>query len=218
LFTFANQAVLGHPTLAAQQKVAVLALIQDANIGVHAGQELDIVNVLALEPNVTPESLQQTDYLKTAVYSVHLPMQVAATLVDVDEAQRQKIDEFAKSFGILYQLVDDYSDYFVNDSSFNNHPKYRDYQQGKITYPLLFALGHASEDDVDYLKEHAGKKQISEDVLARATEILDNCGAKAASQEQINTQYEKAVENLAELAIDNTIRAQFIKMLDEFKL
>ena len=218
LFTFACQAILEHSSLSAEQKIAVLKIIQETNIAVHAGQQLDIVNVLTLNPEITEDKLLQTDYLKTSIYSVRQPMQVAAELLALPTDERQKIDTFARFFGILYQLVDDYSDYFVNGSSFETHPKYRDYKQGKITYPLLVALKTADSTDVALLKNNAADKDLTVETLQHVVQILIDCGAQAASKKQIEAYHEQALKSLNLLSIDKESSAGFITMLDSFQI
>lgn len=218
LYTYACQAILRHPTLSDAHKVALLTLLQETNLGVHAGQQLDIVNVLALAPEITKEKLLVTDYLKTSLYSVRLPMQAGAELAGAPNAERGKIDIFARNFGILYQLVDDYSDYFQNASSFDNHPKYRDFKQGKITYPLLAAFEHAGAEDAAFLRAEAGNKRLSDDEMQKITAILERSGAKAAAAEQIEQYHELALRALESLGISPADRRPFKHMLDSFRI
>lgn len=217
-FTYACQAILDHPTLPDSDKVTVLSLLQTANIGVHAGQQLDILNVLSLHMPVDEARLAQTNYLKTAVYSVRLPMQTAAALLALPQEERAQIDTFARSFGSLYQLVDDYSDYFSNDSSFDNHPKYRDFRQGKLTYPLLKAFELADEKDAALLRNHAGSKLADETIMQQVAAVLEHCGAKAASRQQIQEYFEQTQAALAQLQISEDFRSAFATMLAAFRV
>ena len=216
LFTFANQVILEHPDLTPEQKLAVLHILHETNLAVHAGQQLDIVNVLALQPSITEETLLRTDFLKTALYSVRQPMVVAAELVGLKSAERKKIDAFARAFGILYQLVDDFSDYFSNSSSFDDHPKYRDYRQGKITYPLLYGLEHGTTEDVKHLRDNAARKNLTDEEMEQIAERLEKIGAKTAAQQQIKRYYGDAIQALDALAIDKTARDSLLGMLAAF--
>jgi geranylgeranyl pyrophosphate synthase len=209
LFTFACQAILNHPKLQDDKKVALLKLLEDINIGVHAGQQLDIVNVYSLDPIITEESLLRTNELKTALYSIELPMQTAAILLDLPDTERQAISKMAKLFGVLYQLVDDHSDYFKNTSSFNTHPKYRDFRQGKITYPLLIAFETAGPTAQAFLKKHIGDKQASIETLEEVVDIFEECGAKQASKALIDDYFTQTETALDRLKIDAGARQQF---------
>ncbi len=218
LFSYANQAILEHPSLTPKQKVAVLKLMHETNLGVHAGQQLDIVNVVQLQPKLTLDVLLQTNFLKTALYSVQLPMQVAAELLDLPPAERKHINDFANAFGVLYQLVDDHSDYFQNASSFNNHPKYRDFRQGKITYPLLVALEKAVPDDQAFLQKHLGQKEASDQTMAQIVTIFERSGAEQASKELIEDYVARTNTALAKLHIDTNAAKTFTALLAKYQI
>jgi len=218
LYTYANQAILDHQQLSADQKVTLLALLQDVNLQVHAGQQLDILNIFALQPVITKDKLVLTDLLKTASYSVNLPMQMAAELLQLNPEERQKISTFAKSFGVLYQLVDDHSDYFPNSSSFNTHPKYRDFPQGKITYPLLVALETADSDDQAVLRKYIGQKDTPYDTMLQITNILEACGAKSASKQLIGSYFEQTEAALSKLAISSESKQHVGSILANYRV
>jgi len=202
LFTFACQAILNHPTLSDTKKVALLRIIQATNIGVHDGQQLDILNLTSLNTPITKAHLLQTNELKTALYSINLPMQCAAELLDLPATERQHIDQFARACGTLYQLVDDYADYFQNHTAFNAHPKFRDFRQGKVTYPLLYALAHTAKADRQWLEMQLGNKVLSDVHMHKVVTILENCGAQTASQKQITDYHAKAKRYLKKLAMN----------------
>jgi geranylgeranyl pyrophosphate synthase len=218
LFTFACQAILGHEALSSDQKVALLSLLQETNIGVHAGQQLDIVNIFALDPAITKEKLLLTDFLKTALYSINLPMQAAAELLQLDPQERERIAFFAKSFGVFYQLVDDHSDYFSSASSFNDHPKYRDYRQGKITYPLLVAFEKANTTEQTFLREYIGHKEVLGSIVDKVVAILEDCGAKTASKQLIEDYFHQAKTALDTLHIDEKAKQQFTALLEKYQV
>ncbi len=206
LLSFAQSALLKSTHLTPAVKVALLDVLHDTNIGVGYGQLLDSFNLDTEPAHFDIDKLLNIHTLKSALYSTRLPMQTAALLLGLTENEREKIESFTVPFGILFQLVDDYSDYFINASAFNNHPKYRDYRQGKITYPIYQGLKLSNKADRKFLNEHLGDKTFAEHEMQRVIAILENNGAKKASQLFIEPYFIEAVRTLENLALDSRYR------------
>jgi len=217
LFSFSNEIVLQSQSLTDTQKVELLKLLNGTNTDVAYGQQLDAYNVYPALKAFTAERLALIDVLKSARYSTQLPMQCAAFLLGLTPPERAKIDTFAESFGILFQLTDDFSDYFDNPSAFKNRPKYRDYRQGKLTYPLYMGLTMASQKDVTFLKRHLGNKDLSDDSMHKVVAILENCGARKASQDHIESYFANSHEALSKLSMPAGSKEQFVELLAKYK-
>jgi len=216
LFSFACQAIIRQKGFTDKIKLALLEMLNDTNVGVQYGQQLDVFNIEPL--SFTEEKLVLTHSLKSALYSAQLPMQCAAVLQNLTGNERSKIDYFAKPFGILFQLVDDYSDYFNNHSAFNNRPKYRDFRQGKITYPLYSALKTATAKDVAYLKQYLGSKDLSDATMGKIVIILKSCGAQEASREYLEQYFAQVYDALDKLNINTVAKKQITALIDKYKV
>lgn len=216
LFSFACQAIIKDKAFANNIKLTLLEMLNETNVGVQYGQQLDAFNV---EPSsFTEKKLILTHSLKSALYSAQLPMQCAAVLLNLTSIERDKIDDFAKPFGILFQLVDDYSDYFNNQSAFNNRPKFRDFRQGKITYALHNALKTANAKDVTFLKKYFGHKVLPNNIMGKVISILENSGAQKASQEYLEQYFAQVYDALDKLEISPKAKKQFIALVEKYKV
>jgi geranylgeranyl pyrophosphate synthase len=216
LFSFACQAIIKQKGFTYKIKLALLEMLNDTNVGVQYGQQLDVFNIEPL--SFTEQKLILTHSLKSALYSAQLPMQCAAVLQNLTGNERNKIDDFAKPFGILFQLVDDYSDYFNNYSAFNNRPKYRDFRQGKITYPLHSALNMATVKEVEFLKQSLGSKNLSDVTMSKVVNTIKNCGAQETSREYLEQYFAQVYDALDRLNINPEAKKQFIALIDKYKV
>ncbi len=218
LFTQACQLIKTDNWLGDKQKLALLGQLLDANVGVHYGQQLDIHNVMPGLSEISEERLALTASLKTALYSVQLPLKWAAELLDLKLAERRKLDNFGQHFGILYQMLDDYADYFPNKTAFANRPKYRDFRLGKITYPLYCALAHASPTQLAFLNKHFGQAVASDATLEKVVGILEACGAREASEKQLEGYHVWVQLALQRLSMPEKAKHEFAAMLDKHRL
>jgi geranylgeranyl pyrophosphate synthase len=218
LFTFSHLAVTRSRDYSAEQKVVLLEMLNSANIAVAYGQQLDAGSLAMVVPAFSEEKLLLTHSLKSSSYSAQLPMNCAAALLGLDAEEQAKIAAFAEPFGVLFQLVDDYSDYFSNNSAFNNRPKYRDFKQGKVTYPLHVALQRADTNQTERINRELGNKDISDKAMHEVVAMLEDCGAKKASQEQIERFFTHTMRYLENLDILPEQKRQFTLMLDRYRV
>jgi geranylgeranyl diphosphate synthase, type I len=218
LFSFSNQAIAKDKNLNNKQKVALLNMLNEANMGVGYGQQLDAYNVDISLSSFTEDKLVMIHSLKSAIYSSQLPMQCAATLLELSKNELDSINSFAKPFGILFQLVDDYSDYFINGSVFNNRPKYRDFRQGKITYPLYVALSRASKSEIEFIKDNLGNKELSKNVINKVIGIFKSCGAQETSRDFLQQYFKQSYIVLDKLKISADSKLEFAEMIEKYKV
>ena len=217
LFTFSNQAIIGSNDLSREQKVDLLALLQSKNVAVAYGEQLDVYNVGPGTASSTEKDLLLIHSLKCAAYTTQLPMQCAALLRRLDASECKKIDEFAVSFGVLIQLIDDYSDYFHAPSVVNDRPKYRDFRQGKLTFPLRAALTRADRRQVKYLKSALGTKNLPDAAMETIVKILEASGARQASRDQIEAYYEKTLQALDRLSPPSDQKQPLMQLIKKFQ-
>ena len=218
LFSFAHKLLLESESYSNTQKAKLLTLMNDINVDEVYGQQLDSYNIDPSPDAFSTERLTLIHTLKSARYTTQLPMQCAAITRNLRSSERKKIDDFAVPFGVLFQLVDDYSDYFVSSSVSNKQTKFRDYRQGKVTYPLHIGLAQASKQDVAFLYGNLGDKDLSNESMTRIVSILETSGAKDASRTYIDAYFEKAYSTLDKLRITPESKAQFATLIDSFRV
>jgi geranylgeranyl pyrophosphate synthase len=221
LFAYSNQAIVTSRTLSPAKKIRLLDQINQSDADVAFGQQLDTYNLDGLMQNFTEERLVQTHRLKTASYTMKLPMLCAAIVLGLPVRERRKIVSFAEPFGILFQLADDYSDYFDNGSAFNNRhnrPKHRDFPQGKLTYPVYIGLKLADKHQREVIRRNLGKKDITPKEMDEVVATLEACGAKTASRKHLEQFHKQAVDALESLTIDTAQKKVFRRVLDKYRV
>jgi len=209
--------LLGIDSLDDREKKQLCKLLTNCNIDLLAGQQIDTLNIKFLIDDFTLDRLITTCILKSSSYSTIIPMKMAAILLDLNDGEIKLIEKFAVQLGILYQLVDDYSDYFINKTDFNTKAKYRDFRQGKITHPYFVALELASEQERDFLKENFGNKKIPQGQLEKVTDILLNCGARDRAIELISKYAVKSQDCLNKLNISKEGKNQMLELIEHYK-
>jgi geranylgeranyl diphosphate synthase, type I len=214
--TLVNKVVMDSKSYSEKQKIELMTLINNATKVTIYGQQLDTLSVDLEDKSLGLKKFELVSSLKTAAYSARLPMQCAAALLNLSSVERNKIDRFAECFGVLFQLVDDYSDYFDDVSVSKSRTKYRDFAQGKITYPLYIASKQLSTQDFVFLKQGLGKKNIGAKDLEKVLNILINGGVQEESKQLLNKYYKSTYKALGELKIGKNSSAEFIKMIEGF--
>ena len=109
--------------------------------GLIAGQVVDIESEGGKYVKSPAETLDFIHLNKTAVL-FRLAVRCGAIIADTDEAGMLKIDEFAKKFGLAFQIYDDIMDEI---STFEELGKTagKDKNSGKLTYVSLYGLEEA---------------------------------------------------------------------------
>jgi geranylgeranyl diphosphate synthase type II len=218
LFTLSNKVILNDQNLTLKQKTKILNIIGQTNLGVIYGQQLDSINIGNKINDHIEKKMILINSLKSALYTTQLPMRLAAILLDIPKAEVDRIDKFSLSFGIYFQLVDDYNDYFPTDTAFDSRPKFRDYPEAKITYPYFVGLKLTSPSKRLFLEQNFGDKQIAEEAKTKVVEILKNCGADEASRIFAEHYYSDCMNNLKVLEISEKRKSRFKQMIDDIKI
>jgi octaprenyl-diphosphate synthase len=74
---------------------------------------------------------------------------VSGILAEVEEKKKQKLHMFGVNMGLLFQIKDDYIDYFQSSEN-SGKTQMKDFINGLYTYPLIV------------LREKANKKEVAE--------------------------------------------------------
>ena len=75
-------------------KIEIIKLFSEINEGVVSGQLLDSLNIKTLSPTLEIKDLIEIHTLKTSLYSILLPMKLAAIIAKLDENEIQNIEKF----------------------------------------------------------------------------------------------------------------------------
>lgn len=80
------------------------------------------------------------------------PCEVGALYAGADEKQQQALHDYGQALGLAFQVIDDLLDY-QGDPAKTGKAVGNDFQEGKMTLPLLHALDQAEDGDRDLLLE-----------------------------------------------------------------
>ena len=82
-----------------------------------------------------------------------------AKLLNASEDQCKKLALFGKNFGILFQLLDDYKDFFDTESTLKKNP-FQDLVMGDVSYPLMLIKQHLSPIEWEKLLKFAKQNTL----------------------------------------------------------
>ncbi len=91
-----------------------------------------------------------------------------------------------KALGIAFQIQDDILDYEALKLD-TGKPTMKDYKEGKITFPLFFALQNAKPKDRKFIMENLGRTKISKKDQNKIYQLIHN----NKTQQNINALLEK---------------------------
>lgn len=115
--------------------------------------------------------------LKTAAYSIELPLRLGARAAGADRHALEQISAVGRNIGVAYQLVDDDLGVF-GDSSVTGKSTGSDLRSGKRTELVRHAVTTAGPADRAYLEEWIGRPDADEATLDDLREILLRTGSR----------------------------------------
>jgi len=182
------------------------------------GQYLDVLLSYKRLSEVREEDILTVHKLKTASYTVELPLHLGAIASGKhsDELLRE-LSEYAIPAGIAFQLRDDILGLY-GDPSITGKPVGSDVREKKKTLLIIYAYNNASQDDRIFLEkvfEGKRREEIDENDVRRVQEIVKSSGALQYVEKMIDREVEKAREALksAEL-INNNAKYALEKLLE----
>lgn len=142
--------------------------------GVIAGQVVDIES----ENAQIPDKMKTLEYLHLHKTSdlFQLAMRTGAIIAGADDEKIAAVTEFAKTFGLAFQVADDILD---EVSTFEQMGKTlgKDKQEGKLTYVSLYGLEESKckltclfEKCYDIMKQHNIESEIFMDMIKKINE------------------------------------------------
>jgi octaprenyl-diphosphate synthase len=102
--------------------------------------------------------------------------QCGAVLSNASSDEELALKNFGMHLGTAYQLIDDVLDY-AGDSDTLGKNIGDDLAEGKPTLPLIYALGHGSEEQAKLIREALADEEPQTLKLNQVIEIVQDCGA-----------------------------------------
>jgi octaprenyl-diphosphate synthase len=107
--------------------------------------------LLQLERSFDPEVTEAHYYAvidRKSASLIAAAAEAGAILGGVTRAERRRVAQYGREFGLAFQLRDDALDYSASEAELGKRP-YTDVREGKVTLPLLLTLKRASAAERD---------------------------------------------------------------------
>jgi geranylgeranyl diphosphate synthase type I len=140
------------------------------------GQQLDLLG--------GGKNVERMYALKTGSYTVRGPLRLGALLGGGNAKLITSLDRYAIPAGIAFQLRDDLIGVF-GDPKTTGKPRGSDLKAGKNTVLLRLGLKRAKGPALGALKNALGNARATTRQIERATETLEQCGARRVVQARI---------------------------------
>ncbi|NOZ31901.1 MAG: polyprenyl synthetase family protein [Alphaproteobacteria bacterium] len=129
--------------------------------------------------------------------------EVGALAAAAPPSGRAAVRTYGRELGIAFQLTDDLLDFGGIGGSSGSLGKNvgDDLRDGKLTLPMVYALGHTATDNREFLVKSLGNREIGEAELARVIEILrssDGLAYTLAKARKHSDQARAALEDIAD--------------------
>ena len=138
----------------------------------------------------------------------------AAVLSEASFEEVESAGDFAFSLGIAFQIQDDLLDYFGNEKATGKRIG-KDFQEGKITLPLLRAIQLASKENKETILKLMQTKNSSD--LPQVIEIIKSTGALNGVQKTCDSYIDNCLTKLS-LFPDSIYKAQLMNMVRDIKV
>jgi (E)-4-hydroxy-3-methyl-but-2-enyl pyrophosphate reductase len=185
--------------------VKILECFNDIAITTIRGELIDVVlpleERLCIEHDADIEDLViKIDTMKTAEYTIIGPLVLGMILGGAKNDEMEKIRDFAKLLGIVFQIKDDWLNIFGSHEQ--GKPCGTDISKYKMT--LLYADVCKDNDLKTELLKYYGKEKIDDNDLQMVKRIMEKSGAKKQSECKISEYLETCKKKLEEMDfIDN---------------
>jgi octaprenyl-diphosphate synthase len=113
-------------------------------------------------------------------------------------AEAEALRQFGLNFGIAFQIVDDVLDYSAREALLGKTIG-DDFREGKMTLPVVYAIGHASESEQAFWRRTMEDMEHRDGDLDEATALIDRHHGFAAAIELARKHGSLALDALAKL-------------------
>ena len=155
----------------------ILKELADATNDIARGEIIQLSlykNSLSLEL----KDLLKVSYLKTGRL-FEAAAKSGAMLAHASDIDVKNFGLLGKALGIAFQIQDDILDYESLHID-TGKKALQDFQEGKVTFPLFFALHASTNEEKDFLLRHLGNKKLSKTLKKKVFAIVR---AKAPARE-----------------------------------
>lgn len=192
-----------------QPILQTISLLSSTTFTVASGQQLDII--ASFNKSLSLEKLISIAKLKTADYSIIMPLQFGAILAGTDSEKLTAMQKYGESVGIAFQLTDDVLGMF-GEKKTTGKPDISDLREGKQTVLMYYGMKFASVEDKNILKGAFGNQSADLKDLKNVRTILEHSGAKA----KVTLMAQEYIDSAKSCIPTVTSNQEHIEILHEF--
>lgn len=159
----------------------IMEIITETTLIMSEGEVLQLLNLY--QTNLSEEFYEEIIFRKTAAL-ISACCEVGAILGGASDKERKSLKIFGKYLGLSFQIIDDLLDYLSTETGKDLG---RDFKEGKITLPVIYALKQASEADQKRLLELLNLPEPKEEFFEEAKNLIEkNQGFKLAQEKALS--------------------------------
>ena len=140
------------------------------------------------------ESITEIYRLKTAWYTVIGPLCLGMILAGGADEDIKKIESFAESLGIAFQIKDDILGIYANEDNIGKNVGSDDITEFKQT--LLYAYIRNQKEYFSDLLRYYGKENLTYEDVNAIRDLFSKSGALAYAEQEMNKYFELAIKSL----------------------
>lgn len=173
------------------------------------GEMLELVNEHNLDVSLE-EYFEIIEKKTSSLFKVC--METATMLTDKGKELNGSLSDFGSNFGITFQLIDDYLDYF-GDNEKMGKPTMGDFKEKKVTFPLIHLFKVCSEKERQGVKETFYQLNIHEEEELYIKRLMEKYGIDRIILDHARDYNDKAYKNLARVE-DSPYKKALLNILE----
>lgn len=124
--------------------------------------------------------------------------EVGPIIANQDKATVKALRDYGHNLGMAFQVIDDILDYSAERAKLGKNVG-DDFQEGKMTVPVILALQEASSDEKEFWQRTLGDKNQKDVDLETAQNLIAKYDTLAQGMKIAHDYGNKAIQNLASL-------------------
>ena len=144
------------------------------------------------------KDLLRVSYLKTGRL-FEAAAKSGAMLAHASDIDVKNFGLLGKTLGIAFQIQDDILDYESLHID-TGKTALQDFQEGKVTFPLFFALHASTNEEKEFLLRHLGNKKLSKTLKKKVFAIVRAKAPALEAESLLNTYLAKTRKSLEKLS------------------
>ncbi len=141
--------------------------------------------------------------------------QTGAILAGADDSSEKQLTSYGYHIGLVFQIADDLLDYTADAETTGKNPG-ADLQEGKVTLPVIHALGRAPEKDRARMVQIIKSPVFSSDEFRELREMIDFYGGISYSKQAAGVHVRMAKEIIQ--AFPESYTRQTLSMIADYAL